>query len=436
MNTKFLRNIFVFLIIFVQFNLIDFSHSYNRNLTIRTRPSSIKLNFKNVFGLFTGIEHFKYRPNVNPGVLYYRRRRNQDKKLFNAFLKSGMNRYNAVHLIDKQATIPNFKGHLIRLLKKTNGNSTFVFYYAGYSLNTKKRKIFTCWESIRNKAVHADFLINAFRRYYKGRKIILFADGHGSDLFLYVARKLALTGKSVIALTSIDKSKIETKNWIFTSALVNVFSGSYLPDVNADGIITLQELLYEAYRVNMHYNQQRVGFYKSRIPAGFVVSKVRTRRPRFSGRLKFKPGDFITGGHRITGHSRNYYITSLESEFKTKKSFKLDYKAKFPKFKKFRPGLIIQVLYHHEYFPVKVLKVVGPFHLVKYGGWSDKWNEWVMHKRLLKVKYQAKVYAKYMGKYYAAKILKEDKTRYYITYFGYDSSWNHWIAKNRLVIFK
>lgn len=401
-------------------------------------PSGERLQYHNVYGVFIGVDKFKYLRSRIP-IITQKRKKNSDKQLYQAFLARGMLKNHSALLIDEQAEMNSIKQNIIQVLKKTVPGSTFVFYYAGYLSGSNQQSFMECYDSKPNNEFNVDFISDAIKQYFKGDKVIVFADGEKSHLLIQIAKKAAEFGKKAVALTSVEQSNAEITNWMFSTALADTVNGNPYADINNDRVITLAEFVYEVYNITKYFNYQKIGYYNSGVPEGYVMTNTVGNIPVTPPGSPFKIGEYVLHGSSVMRVKRIYSgRVELEIYIENYKKVNrvISRSCKPLIFPQYKVGTIVEVELNHSWYPVKILKYQDDFYYIRYGGRSESMNEWVMYHRIQKVRFQSNLYVRYQDKYYAAKIIKKEGDRYYITYPGYGQDWNEWVTRDRMIIFE
>jgi hypothetical protein len=188
--------------------------------------------------------------------------------------------------------------------------------------------------------------------------------------------------------------------------------------------------------------RQHYGYYASGFDPSFRFSAVKKGpRPVVPG--PFKLGQFVLVRDdqsrrvgRIVGHEKGAYRVQVHDYAERPVlSVAKDMLAELT-FERHKVGSKIHVIHDKGVYPAKVLKADGDFHRIRYDGYGDQWDEWVLSDRIVAAPDpKAKpIDVEWQGSWYRALVLKRDGKKSLIRYLGYDSTWDEWVGPERVRI--
>jgi hypothetical protein len=187
-----------------------------------------------------------------------------DAKMIDAFRARGVPEGHIVFLKNAEATHANIQRRFIELLDRTGAGDTLVFYYAGHGGRDYRSPARTCtfvaYDTKANWPMSSVF--DTIEAHFKGSTALLLADCcHSGGLAVEATKRHDTIAYG--ALTSANVSSKSTGNWTFTQCLVDVLSGSPLPDFNGDGKISFTEAV--------RYCEEEMAFAESQLSSSVTV---------------------------------------------------------------------------------------------------------------------------------------------------------------------
>jgi hypothetical protein len=377
------------------------------------------------------------------GITHFSDRNRKDQELVQTLLQRGVPKENVACRLDREATLENIRSSVRTLAAQAKPGSTLLFYYAGHGSKGDDGKVsFLNYDydpDPRGKkpafalAELADLLV----AHFKGSRVLLMADCCYSGGLAEVAKHLEKAGIQAASLTSADTATISTGNWTFTQTLLDGLNGDPLADANGDGVITLDELAGEVSGAMKAREKQRYGYALHRLAGDFkLVATDRSRKPHAPPEGDFALKEYVQGKDargtrvgRIVDYAEGNYVVEFY-DYSDKRLVNLP-AANLSKirFKTYKVGEQLKVLWQGQLYDAKVLDVAGDFHLITYPGWSHSWDEWVLSTQMVELGAKT-VRVKWQGEWYPAVVVKTEGKKYYIHYVGYDQSDDEWVTED------
>jgi hypothetical protein len=377
------------------------------------------------------------------GLKPFPEKNRKDQELRDVLVRRGVPADQVILLLDKAATKTSILRALRHAAEKAKPQDTLIFYYAGHGAKTGRDIAFANYDINPRDCANTGLLLSVvsetLARFFRGSKVVLWADACHSGGLARVADRLAEAKISAVSLTSSEASNLSTRNWTFTQSILDGISGSALCDANRDGVITLDELAAEVRDAMTFREGQRSGFVNRGVPGDFVMSKARTMHAERGqgnlaiGRYVWAKDNERFRAARIVGRDGNKPIVQFFDYTEKHEKTLNPSDVKVQEFQHFPVGSQLQVQWGGKPWAAKVLQVQGDFHLVHYEKYDDSWDEWVLSHRIIT---NADAEVEWNGKWYPATIVKRDGGRFYIHYLGFDHSWDEWVTDRRIKLSK
>jgi hypothetical protein len=314
-----------------------------------------------------------------------------DQKLYGILRQRGVPADNIVFLKDSKATLAAIRRALQKLLARSNGQSTFMFYYTGHGEKSAdgQETYFLNYDCDANNLNATGFSLSEMKETikssFKGKKVILTADCCYSGNLNRVADTLDAAGIATLVLSSATAANESTGEWTFTKSLNEILNGSLLRKFDEPELTATAAADYIAH--NMACAEMQLSNYHltSRFPARFVL----TRLSAAIGKNKPHLGEYMIATDdgeeykvRIVDQNgrkcRIHYI-GLEGEPDVWRDYA---KLKPIDWKTWNVGSKIEVEWENEWYPARVLEREGNFHYIRYDDHEEVWNEWVAFDRI------------------------------------------------------
>lgn len=355
--------------------------------------------------------------------------------MYKLFKEKGIKNENIVYLQDSEATLDNIKEQLNTILQKASANSSFIFYYAGHGVRAGNGPMsFANFDYSDTNGFGVGSLTAQINKLFKGKQVILLADCCFSGALMEEGKKIADNGKSVIVFTSSSGSNVSTGNWTFSQTMIDCLNGNGICDRDSDGKITLGEVKSELFDAMKYREKQLSGtvFFNANESQSFNISGVEslTGKPAKTEYIyvqqnnKFEPARVLGyTGNNVTGQLYHYSdkVSVTVPVSKTKPIAFADYPA----------GKEIQVEWKGQNYPAVVKESREGFPYIKYTGFDDSWNEWVMYDRITAPEKKT-CSIEWGGQWYPGEMLQEKKGQYFVHYTGYGNDWDEWVGKERV----
>lgn len=213
--------------------------------------------------LMVGVEVFKnndtYADMPDPN--------REDQKLYELFIKRGVPEAQIVFLKDENATLENIKRQFIQLLKKTEEGDTLFTYYTGHGMVDKLGLGYfvnydapgnSNWTSWNDTWAVAD-MYELIEKHFKGNTVLTMA-GCCYAGALGEQMKTLKTDKAYATLSSSLSTLTSGMYWTFTETMISGFLGRPYVDSNADGTVSLRELMAHSREEVAVFMQQEATF--------------------------------------------------------------------------------------------------------------------------------------------------------------------------------
>jgi hypothetical protein len=379
------------------------------------------------------------------GITHFSDRNRKDQELYQTLLQRGVPKENVACHLDQEATRENIRRSLRLLAAKATPEATLLFYYAGHGSKDHNGKVsllnydYDPDPAGKKPAFALTELADLLVAHFKGRRVLLLADCCYSGGLADVARRLEKAGIQAASLTSADTATISTGNWTFTQTILDGLKGDPLADANGDGVIALDELAAEVSAAMKAREKQRYGYALHGLAGDFKLAATdRSRKPHEPEEGDFALKEYVQGKDakgtrvgRIVDYTGGKYVLEFY-DYSDKKLVRLP-AADLNKirFKTYKVGEQLKVLWQGQLYDAKVLEVADDFHLVTYPGWSHSWDEWVLSTQMVEPAART-VRVKWQGQWYPAVVLKTEGKKYYIHYVNYDDADDEWVTEDRI----
>lgn len=347
----------------------------------------------------------------------------KDVELYNKFIEAGVYKSDITLLLDEQATLHQMKKKVDSVIKSCDKDSTFLFYYTGHGYREKEmNKYFLCNYDFKRPLetrFNIRYLLSSLKNFI-GKRIMLLADCCYSGSLLNIGKQLSTNlDKEILVITSSSESNISTVNWTFTQTLIDNFYQ-----------ININKVLYEIKNAMKFREKQMYGFYLYNIDQ--FQDKINTLSDDYSiNEYVYIPFDdkWITCKiNNIDGDMYEVEYYKYSDKYIGTINKKMMRKIQFPDYSKYEN---VSVLWKEKYYPAKILKSDNDFYYVKYDGFGDEWNEWIMYDRI-RTGREKKHKIKWKNVYYDGYVLDEKDDKVFITYSDFDNTWNEWMNKTNI----
>ncbi len=165
----------------------------------------------------------------------------RDIILHDFFKKQGVPDNQNIHFRNEKGTKKNLENFLPEFLANSDGNTFFIFYYAGHGQIVSDDKFDLSFCHPTQKSFTFRKLIRLIKEIFKGNYGLFMADCcYSGNMARYCAN---YKGKYNFAgLTSSQYNKGSTSAWTFTDCILEGLQGNKMLDTNEDNVISLQEL--------------------------------------------------------------------------------------------------------------------------------------------------------------------------------------------------
>lgn len=332
-------------------------------------------------GLIIGVLQWK-----DTSLAPFSARMRKDKELQQTLEQRGVRPGRTVLLLDREATRAAIERQLGQAASQASPGSVFFFYYAGHGIKDESGAYIANYDiDSQNPAASGVSIRRAaeiIAATFKGKTVIFSGDFCYSGAFEEALPILRARGMRGIVIASSSASNESTENWTFSQTLIDCIAGSPFCDKNADGRITLAEMNEEIGQAMRARERQKHGFKLAGHTGDLGMARSAGSTPANAGGYVLAPFNGTVLPARVvkTQGSRVQCEFYFYSE---KKLLWLESRqTQALRFRSYRPGAAVQVLWHGQRYPARVLKEENGLHLITYTGYDSSWDEWVMDDRI------------------------------------------------------
>lgn len=404
-----------------------------------TSASAQSFEPKKTYVLIAGVLKWKDSKSLSPFSDVHRK----DEELKNQLVKMGVPETNIVMLLDEKATLAAISSSAQKLSAKCTSTSTFIFYYAGHGIKRNDGYYFANYDintaNCKQTGLDLSFMSDKLLSINKSGTIILWADCCYSGALIEQGKKISKKGRNVVVFSSATASNTSTGNWTFTQTLLDCFSAGKYSDTDGDGTISAKDIQQELKRAMKYREHQLNGFYNSMNDYVFIKGlnapgeTMQLVAPDSYGDGEYAYGLFEKKWQPVrilnqtnSGYNAQFYFYSDYKEVdlgtqKLKQAFFPEYKTNDK----------VKVSWEGKKYEATILEAKNDFYYIKYDGYDDSWNEWVMYDRISTGK-EKRAQIEENGTWYPGEVLSEKNGKYFIRYDGFDYSWDEWVGPNRI----
>jgi len=188
----------------------------------------------------------------------------EDQKFHDLLVKRGVPEEQIVFLKDQNATLENIKKEFVQLLKKTGEGDTLFTYYTGHGTVDKLGLgYFANYDATGNPDGSEMWAVaemyELIEKHFKGNTVLTMAGCCHSGA-LGEEMKTLRTDKAYATLSSSLSTQTSGMYWTFTETMISGFLGRPYVDANADGTVSLRELMAHSREEVAVFMQQEATF--------------------------------------------------------------------------------------------------------------------------------------------------------------------------------
>lgn len=309
----------------------------------------------------------------------------RDAVFLNVLRQKGVPENQIVSLRDRVATMDNIQKSFETFLTKAPEDDSIFVYYSGHGYKTDSRETYLASYDAGIKTERSwsvTSIPKMIELYSKSRQAIIAIESCYSGTIVDEIKKRR-SRVSYAVFASSPSNSTSTGNWTFTESLIYGFRGDSFVDKNKDGKITFSELGQNLYDDMLFADEQ---LSQSLLTGDFdEQSQITVAKKGNSARVgdRIEAFDGEDWYKAIITDARNgefkihYYGSEYEDEYVS-----ADRIRQPPKQKQFKVGEQVEVEVDNEWYPARVLKVVGGAHFVSFDGYDEESNEWVSSEQI------------------------------------------------------
>ena len=305
----------------------------------------------------------------------------RDTTFLNVLRQKGVPENQIVSLRDRAATIAKIQKLFENFLSRVPADNSILVYYSGhgYKVNNTDTYLASYDAGIRTeRSWSVKSIPNMIELYSKSRQAIIIIEScySGAIVDLLKTRRSRV---SYAAFASAPSNSSSTGNWTFTESLIYGFRGDAFGDRNRDGKITFGEMVQNTYD-DMLFGEEQLS--QSVLTGDFSEqSQITAARKGNSARLgeRVEAFDGEQWYKAIITDARNgeYKVHYYGYDETDDQYLSADDLRRPQKQKQYKIGELIEAKADGEWYPARVLKVVGGAHLVSFDDYEEEWNEWL-----------------------------------------------------------
>lgn len=367
---KFARITLIFLLIGFSFSFVNAQNAWNPQKTWVFFVGLLEWQDTGTFGSF---------PQKN----------RRDEILFNLLKEKGVPANQMMYLKDSNGTTAKIQSELSIFLAKAKPDDWVFVYYCGHGYKDDKADAFLASYDVGGKTLGWSFksIPDAIEKNFKGSHAVIALDNCYSGA-MADAVKSKKRRVSYAVLASSMASQVSTGNWTFTEALISAFRGENYIDDDKNGVVTFAELKSNA-EDDMQFGEEQMAtvLFTGNFDSNTVIAKAEpvSNNPRVGERVEINTQKSYWKGYIIDAQNNKFKVHYYGWEESDQEWVTAD-QIRQNKPVQYRIGEKVEVEWHKQWFPAKVLKVKGGTHFITYEGYGNEWDEWVSSKRIRRLK--------------------------------------------------
>ncbi|PTX92142.1 hypothetical protein DB346_24670 [Verrucomicrobia bacterium LW23] len=310
-----------------------------------------------------------------------------DDKMIQAYRNRGVPDEQILYIKNKDGTREELEEQLAEFAAKAGKGDTFIFYYSGHGSRDYKQP--TRPVSLMTYDTEEDWrmasVVKSIVKNFPGNRVLLTADCcYSGALQEEVYRNAGRIPMAV--LTSSKASSTSTGNWTFTQVLTDAINGSPLLDLNGDGDITLQEVATYADDEMSFMEGQRTTYLPrpgTFFSPGLVIAKATGKKaPRAGERLEGEDQGKWYKVKILDSKDDKFLVTWVGWAKSYDSWLSADKLRPYDTTLPMKNGTAVEIEWRKKWWPGTVVKSERGLYMVRYTGYNDIDNEWVVPKRV------------------------------------------------------
>ena len=302
----------------------------------------------------------------------------RDAVLIETLEQRGVPPENITFLKDAEATTAAFEAAFVAHLQRTAPGDQLFVYYAGHGARDEKhgRGSF----KLRDARLPVSAIFAWIERHFRGEMAILTADCcYSGSLALEAPMRAGRVAYA--ALGSSLSTETSTGAWTFTNCWIDALLGRVFVDLDADGVLRLDELARYAERRLSVIDGQVCSFAVANgFPSTFALAKATPRvHPRQGQFIEARQDSKWCRAEILDARDQTLELRWVDDDTCSSVD-EQDVRTWCPP--ELTPGEPVSVKHAGQCYPAVVLAARHGMHLVRFDAWDESWDEWISPDRI------------------------------------------------------
>ncbi|MFN3939096.1 MAG: caspase domain-containing protein [Chitinophagales bacterium] len=408
-------------------------NSQTADTDIFFEPSQLKV-------LIVGTLQWADAYNLPPFSKYHRK----DQELERTLREFGVPEENIVALYDQDATLVNIYAALDSISAQSDEETRFMFYFCGHGFNgwfeDAGSVYFANYDIEYYQPKETGFNVNFITEHmssFKGSHVLLTADCCKSGGLMHVADAFAAMGKKAMAITSCSATDWSTGNWTFTQKIIEALQGDALIDMNSDGTISFNEMVFGIQEGLKYTDRQKPGVVFYNFSDDAYLTSRKGASPAYGSLNAFSIGQYVFAKHnnnffpaQIIGDRDDSYLCRFYNYSDYEEWYVAKNEVKVPYFVQYAIGENIYL----DNFKLKPGVVLDTDNNGFYYLKSTEGDQtlWLSYERILTDSEIQVQILNENGDWQSGQVLEQKDNLYYITYSNRGFQWDEWVSAERI----
>lgn len=308
----------------------------------------------------------------------------RDAVLLDVLRTRGVPENQILYLKDSAATTAKIQSSFESFLSRPQpGDWIFVYYCGhGYKSEDNSETFLASFDATDKIGWRVNDIPETIDKIFKGSHALVMLDNCFSGAMAETLKNRR-SPVSYAVLASSHFNSFSTGNWTFTESLIYAFRGEPFVDDDANGRVTLGELVENAAEDMLFAEEQIAQFALTGKFNNQTIIAANTKKsvPRLGERIEaFDQGDWYRA--IITDVQHNEFKVHFFGYEYDEDAFRNAKQIRSFSPKQFKIGSGVEVESDKKWYPAKVLEVKEGAHLIAYDEFGEEWNEWVSSDRV------------------------------------------------------